>query len=167
MPSLRDFDDATLAAIVGNMSFTAGALAIQTASSASYKTTNTITYAADGIVATKTAVATQSLVTNSNEGYTAAQMTVPINKTAYFVVTIKGSDASIKNFAGMQLNPDGTLTWTGKLPNIPAGFTPIGYIKVVTGSTTFVPGTTALDATTGGMAITFKDLAVLPLAESP
>ncbi len=166
MPSLRDFDDATLASIVGNMCFSAVGLAVNTASATTYKTANTAVYTADGVLKSKTTQTAQSLVTNSAEGYTAAQMTVGTNKTAYFVVAIKNSDASVKNFAGLQLNPDGTLTWSGKMPQLPVGYTPLGYIKIVTTSGTFTPGTTALDSSTG-MTITYGDLAVMPLADSP
>jgi hypothetical protein len=166
MPGLRDFYSATLGGLVGNIALAAGGLAVNTGGATTYKTANTITYLADGVFATKTTATAQAIVANNAQGYTAAQMTVGTNKTAYFLVAIKNSDASVKNFAGLTLNPDGTLTWSGKLPQLPEGYVPVGYIKIVTTSGTFTPGTTALDSSTG-MTITYKDLGLLPMTESP
>ena len=54
------------------------------------------------------------------------------------------------------------LTGTGGIPALPAGYCPIGAIKVKTAAaTTFTPGTTALDA--AGLTVTFTDLSQLPL----
>lgn len=165
MAKLSDFHRADLAALLGHMSFATSGLS-STATAVTYATTATAGYTIDGVFKSRTAVAAQSLITNSNEAYTAAQMTVPISTTAYFSVGVNAA-GGLKNTAGLTPQPNGALTWSGKVPTLPTGLAPLGYIKIVTGSSQFVPGTTNLDATTGGMAITFVPCSLLPLAESP
>lgn len=54
------------------------------------------------------------------------------------------------------------LTGNGGVPALPAGYCPIGAIKVKTAAaTTFTPGTTPLDA--AGLTVNFIDLSQLPL----
>lgn len=168
MPRLVDFRNADFADIVGHMAFNDAGLSAS-AGAVTYATTATVKYTIDGAFKSKTAASAQSLVTNSNEGYTAAQMVVPAATTAYFVVALNAA-GDVKNFSNMSTVPGGSLIWpssNSKVPKIPAGWCPIGIIKIVTGTTAFTPATTFLDATTGGMVITYTNVSLLPLAESP
>jgi len=51
-------------------------------------------------------------------------------------------------------------TGVAKLPPVPAGYCPIGYVKVVTANTTFTPGTSDHDK--AACTFTFVDLSCIP-----
>ena len=160
---------------LGGMCLTKGVLAINAASAATVKTTNALTYGVGGVLYTKAALAAQSIapthrfdgkpVTVADPAYVQ-----PINSTVVYVVALNaaGTVAVVQGtYAGQQVTYGSDLskivTAGGGLPTLPAGYTPIGAIKVATnGSTTFTPGTTLLDA--AGLTVTYSDLALLPVS---
>jgi len=94
----------------------------------------------------------------------------PINTTVIYVLALNaaGTVAVVQGtYAGQQITYGSDLskivTAGGGVPNLPAGYTAIGAIKVVTnGVATFTAGTTALDA--AGLTVTYSDLALLPVS---
>lgn len=131
----------------GNRCLSAVTLAINAGSAATFKTTGTTTYIVDGVFKTKAALSAQA--------FTAGHTPVPPSTTCYFVVGLNAG-GTVKTFQG-----GCRAGKVGKLPELEDGYTPIGIIKIVTnGSTTFTPGTTALDA--AGVTATYTDVSVLP-----
>lgn len=140
MSSMKDIEAQALIDALGYRCMTACTLAINAASAATIKTTGTTTYLSDGKFKTKAALAAQA--------FSSGMPSLAIGQTGFYVVCLDSA---------------GTVTTYGRksiLPDIPAGQTPIGYIKVVATSAAFVPGTTALDA--AGLTVTFTDVSVLP-----
>jgi hypothetical protein len=160
---LRDAKNADLAALLGYRCMAAGGLRMQGGVSGPlYQTQNTITYTADGVIKTKAAAASQNLATNKYGANDATNL--PAGKTGYWVIALDAA-GNIKNFQSVRVLPDGSVQHTEKIPDVAAGYTPVGVIKVVNASAgNFVPGTTNFDA--AGITTTFYDVAMLPLAET-
>lgn len=149
--------------MVTNANYGKAVLAINAASAATVKTTNAITYTVDGIYYTKTALAAQALTAFTGQTF----YTQPANTTVYYVVALNaaGTVYCIQgSYAGQTqsyLRADLSVG-DGEIPDVPDSLTAIGMIKVVTGATTFLPGTDALDK--ASVTFTFYDLAVIPSA---
>jgi hypothetical protein len=148
MSKISDVYNAALRALLGFACLTKVTLAINAASAATFKTTGTTSYTCDGIWFTKAALAAQA--------FTAGHAVQAIGTTRYYLVTLD-SAGTVRTIQG---------TSGGGMPDAPANQTPIGAIKIVTNaSTTFTPGTTALDA--AGVTATYIDLCVLPANQTP
>lgn len=163
---LRDLLSAALAQIVGNCSFVKAGLVNHAATKTALITAATVQFNILGKAYSQAAItAAQSLVTTNLDGDTAAAMTVPASGgTAYFAVGLNSSGA-MKTRCSLGDLPTGR-GHTGKMPRLPSDIAPIGYVKVVTTSAAFVPGTTDLD-TASGMTITFVDCGRLPFDDAP
>lgn len=164
--------------LVAYMNLSYAILAINLGGAATVKTTNAINYVAGGIVKTKAALAAQALTALSDTDITGyaqpnglqAFYTLPASKTCYIVLVINaaGTVRAIQGTYDAQiLGPASGYTQTGKsvVPDVPEEWTAFGMIKVVTGATTFLPGTDALDK--ASVTFTFYDLAFAPVASAP
>ena len=95
----------------------------------------------------------------------------PANTTVYYVIGVTAGGA----WRVVQGTHDGQvlsellgISERGRsfIPDVPTeGFTPVAVMKVVTGATTFTPGTTALNA--ANVTTTFRNVTVLPAAPQP
>lgn len=174
MSDLTKIANQDIANALGGMCLTKGVLAINAAGAATVKTTNALVYGVGGVLYTKTALAAQSMaVTHRFDGKavtTADPAYVqPINSTVLYILALNaaGTVAVVQGtYAGQQVTYGSDLskivTAGGGVPTLPAGYTPIGAVKVATnGVATFTPGTTLLDA--AGLTVTYFDLALLPV----
>ena len=144
-----------------NMSYVKGVLAINAASAATVKTTNALTYTVDGVQYTKTALSAQALTAYTGNTF----YTQPASTTVYYVLGVNAAGTVYcfqGTYTGQTQNPlrADFSVGDGSIPDVPDGVTPFGMIKVVTGATTFLPGTDALDK--ASVTFTFYDLAVIP-----
>jgi len=130
--------------LIGNMALNSGALAINAAEAATFKTVNTVTYLSNGVFKSKGAF--------SANAFTAGHATQAIGETGYYVVGLSAAGA-VSTYQGI-----------GAIPDVPDGITPIGIIKVVADTAVFNPDTTALDAST--CTFTFYDVSVLPATQT-
>lgn len=178
MSKLSDLSSAAIAAVLGNMNYSAIAtFAINLAGAATIKTTGAFAYTINGVKRARAAFAAQSLVVTHNAQSVASKGYVqPAGKTAYFtigldaaggVAVVQGSYAGQKPGmdpyvgVGVAYNQGTSFVGSGAIPDVPAGFTAVAVMKVVTaGVATFTPGVTALDAT--NVTVSFFDVAVLP-----
>lgn len=179
---LSDVSSAVVRALLGYANLGKSILAINAAGAATVKTTNALSYTADGLLYSKAALAAQSIaVTHGVAAGGDAIANVggyvqPVNTTVYYVLAVNaaGTLAVVQGAYDGQiptLDPTkgiGSLaavgtsaSGNGNVPNPPDGYTAFGLIKVVTnGATTFTAGTTLLDA--AGIAVTFFDVCLLP-----
>ncbi len=144
MSKLNDFGTEAAREIAGYCTLTAGGLAINATSAATFKTVNTVTYLNNGVFKSKSAFTAQA--------FTAGHATQAIGETGYYVVGLSAAGA-VSTYQGI-----------GVIPDVPDGITPIGIIKVVADTAVFKPNTTALDATT--CTFTFYDVSVLPATQT-
>lgn len=90
--------------------------------------------------------------------------TQPANTTVFYVIGVNAA-GTVKVVQGTFVNqaiPGGQAVGDGNAPDVPDGFIPFALLKVISGGSTFVPGTTAL--TSIG---TFRNIAFLPAADRP
>jgi hypothetical protein len=136
----------------GNVSLTAAGLAEGT-NSATFKTSNTLTFTINGVFKSKSA--TDNLTFSS--GHTA----LAASQACLFGVWIDGS--------GNVSTSQGPIVASGDpcpVPGLPAGSVEsdpvalVGLIKVTTGATTFTPGTTDLGA--ANVTDAYYDCMVMP-----
>lgn len=169
MAKLSDMTLAPLVALLGFMTLNKPVLAINAASAATVKTTNAVNYTSNGVSLSKAALSAQSIaVTHTMNGTVAGGAYVqPASTTVYYTLGVDNAGAitvSQGSYAGQNnsvVQAGVSAVGTGAVPDVPAGVTPFGVVKVVTnGSTTFTAGTTALDA--AGVTATYFDVAVLP-----
>lgn len=179
MSKLSDVANLAIRNMLANRVINRAVLAINAGSAATVKTTNAIEFSIDGVIYNKTALSAQSIVPTGYmfnwQGTAVSAFSVqPVNVTVYYVLALDASgnvNVVQGNYSGQKLSMDPTVgvgqsvagaTWVGngQVPDVPAGLTPFGMIKVATGSATFTPGTTALDAS--NITFTFYDLQVLP-----
>lgn len=148
-------------------------LAINAASAATFKTTGTTTYVIDGKALQKAALSAQAFTAGHK-----AQAPVTINGTTYgtsalYLVQLDAAGnvtTRQSNIAIAGVDADGKVNGTAMptpydqraaLPESDSNCAPIGFIKVTTNSsTTFTPGTTALDA--AGLTVTYTNLVFDP-----
>lgn len=174
MSELSRVVDQSLGNAIGNACFSKATLAINAASATTIKTTGTTTYTVGGVFYTKAALSAQSFAaTHRADGKPVTaldtQYVQPISTTVIYAVALKadGTVAIVQgSYAGQQMTYGSDVskvtTMGGGIPALPAGYTAIGAVKVVTdGSTTFTPGTTALDD--AGVTVTYYDVARLPV----
>lgn len=170
MSKLSDLTNQVIRDALGNMCYSKITLAINAASAATVANTGAIIFSNNGVMLTKAALSAQSIVAthflNGKMAVTASQIQ-PVSSTVYYVLGLDGSGTvcvSQGTYAGQnlsQMQMGAHAIGDGSVPDVPAGYTPIGVIKVVTnGSTTFTAGTTALDA--DGVTATYFDLALMP-----
>lgn len=142
--------------------FSAGGLTINAGGAATCKTVNTVQIMYNGKMKAVSAFTAQAFPSSPS------LPVQPVSTTYYYLVTVKWSDASKRIFGPTELlnssgtnvgnNVMGSAAITSRLPRAPEGFVPVGAISVTTdSSTTFTPGTTALDA--AGLTVTYTDLA--------
>lgn len=177
MSKLSDLNSAALSALLGNVNLTKGVLAINAGGAATVKSTNAYTFTVNGVQYTKAALAAQAItVTHDEYGNAFAGYVQPAGVTAYLtlalnaagtVAVVQGTYAGQKPAAdptigvGSAYNNGTSFIGRGAVPDLPAGYTPIGVIKVVTaGAATFTPGTTLLDA--ANVTATYFDVCLLP-----
>lgn len=173
MSDLSKITDQDTANALGNMCLSKITLAINAGGAATVRSTGAISYTVGGVYSTKAALSAQAItVTHRFDGkpVTAADTAYvqPINTTVVYVLALNaaGTVAVVQGtFAGQQVTYGSDLskivTAGGGVPQLPAGHTAIGAIKVATdGVATFTAGTTALDA--AGLTVTYFDLALLP-----
>ena len=168
MTRLQDFTSAPGRDLLGNIALSKAALAIGTAKTA-INTTATLVYAVGGVLSSKAAMTSQALTLYSRDGKQAGNTYVqPANTTVFYTIAINAAGTTVAavqgTYAGQILvdpTQNGVSTGgDGLVPNAPAGFTPFGVIKVVTGATTFTIGTDNFDK--ANVTSTFYDVAVLP-----
>lgn len=173
MSELSKVVDQNMANVIGNACFSKATLAINAGSAATIKTTGTTTFTVGGVFYTKAALSAQSFAaTHRADGAAVSaldpQYVQPISSTVFYVVALNaaGTVAVVQgSYAGQQMTYGSDIskvtTMGGGLPALPSGYTAIGVVKIATnGSTTFTPGTTALDA--AGVTATYYDVARLP-----
>lgn len=173
MSRISSIASASLRQVLGNRCHTKATLAINAASAATIKTTGTTTFSIGGILYNKAALAAQSFaVTHRFDGaaVTAAEpaFVQPALTSVFYVVALNsaGTVAIVQgSYLGQPITfrPDlsKVVTGDGGIPEEPAGYTAIGFVRVNTAAaTTFTPGTTLLDA--AGITATYFDVAVLP-----
>ena len=173
MSSLAQASDAAIRKLFGFFCLTKIVLAINAASAATIKNTGSIIYAVDGVLYTKAALSAQSIAPTHNcfgetvGGNQPAAYVQPANTTVFYVVSLNAAGTvaiSQGSYAGQSMaypnDLSKVLTGQGGLPVEPDGYTAIGVIKVVTGATTFNPGTTNLDA--ANVTATYYDVSRLP-----
>lgn len=165
----RDLLDA-----VGTRCTTKNTLAINLAGASTVKSTGAINYTIGGVFYTAAALANNAItVTHRADGSAVtandAAYVQPANTAVVYVLALNaaGTLAVVQgSYAGQSItfssDKSKVVTGTGAVPALPAGYCPIGAIKVTTAAaTTFTPGTTALDA--AGLTVVFTDLSQLPL----
>jgi len=178
MSKLSDLTSAALASLLGNVNFSAKATyAINAAGAATIKTTGAFEYTVGGVKYSKAALAAQSIaVTHDAYGNAFTGYVQPAGVTTYLTLALNaaGTVAVVQGtYAGQKPGQDpavgvgpaynnGTsFIGSGAVPDVPAGYTAIAVIKVVTaGVATFTPGTTLLDA--ANVTPSYFDVAVLP-----
>lgn len=143
IPGLKDAQSAVMRILLGTRCDSAAGLTIGSSSAAKLKIANTVQYCIGGV---------RYSVTTEEVAFTDTTVQ-PISSTRYYVLCY--------NAAGTGLIVNGTNGTD--LPNVPAGYCPVGYAKLVTDATgTFVPATD--DLSDAAVTDTFADIAVLPLA---
>lgn len=172
MSTLNESGHAGNRRLIGNQCLSKITLAINAGSAATIKNTGAIVYAIGGVLYTKTALSAQSFaVTHGPFGAAVAAgpaaYVQPANTTVFYVVSLDASGnvaVSQGSYLGQTITfaNDLSKVWTGNgaIPVEPDNFTAIGVVKIVTGATTFTPGTTALDA--ANVTATYYDVMVLP-----
>jgi len=161
--------------IAGNMCLTSG-LAVIGATASAFTTTVIVSYVIDGIIralAAQTNTALAALVATDLPAATGAQYlqpagraafyTQPLGTTVYYLIGViaAGTVRVVQGtYAGQPLEPAGyTALGDGNLPDCPDGFVPFAILKVISGASAFVPGTTAL--TTIGTFLNCQTLSTL------
>lgn len=169
MTTLAKITDGGLRRAIGDLCYSKATLAINLAGAATIKSTGAITYTVDGIFYSKAALSAQSIaVTHNLFGFAAsgpAAYVQPANSTVIYVVALNaaGTVAVVQGgYNGQSVTLPGGVVMVskGEVPEVPVGYTPIGTLKVVTGATTFTPGTTLLDA--ANVTVTYTDVSLLP-----
>ena len=167
MPSLADIQSQAVRTLLGNRQLSKPTLAINAGGAATVKTTGTNYFTVDGVEYSYAALSAQVLAADATQQAIitgqAGFYVQPIGKTVYYVLGISAAGV-VKTFQGTYANQAFT-NFVGRLgdglvPDIGNSYTPIGMIKVVTGSAAFTPATTALDA--ANITFTFYDLSVQP-----
>lgn len=169
MSKLNDINAGPIRDLIAGAVFTKPVLAINAASAATVKTTNAIVYSVNGVLYSKALLSAQSIaVTHNSFGNAGGAYVQPSSTTAYYTLGLDAAGAvtvTQSSFAGQDLsvlNAGTSARGSGYIADAPAGSTPFGVIKVVTGaSATFTAGTTALDA--AGITATYFDINALPL----
>jgi hypothetical protein len=126
--------------LLGTRCLSSAGLAIGSGDATKLKIANTVTFMIDGVIYTKT---TAEIVFTD--------VTVqPISTTCYYLLSLDSGGNGVI-----------TTGTANALPDPPAGFCPVGYVKVVTdGTGTFVPATD--DLSDAAVTDTYVNIGVLP-----
>ena len=178
MSRLSDVSSAAIRGLLGNRVINRAVLIMDATANAAVSTTNAIEYSVDGVIYNKAALNDQSIaVTHNWQGVANTGYVQPVLTTAYYTLGLNsaGTVCCVQgSYAGQKMSSDPTVglgqsvmgaTWVGdgSIPNIPAGYTAFGVIKVaLDGAATFTAGTTELDAV--NVTATLYDIGVLPAA---
>ena len=167
MSRLSDVTNAAIKKLLGTKCVSKITLAINAGGAATVKNTNAIVYAIAGLFYTASALSAQSIaVTHGYNAVAGGGYVQPVSTTVYYTLALNAAGTLCVvqgSYAGQALSGQmGTsAVGDGAIPDVPDGYCPIGYIKVVTDSThTFTAGTTVLDS--AGITATYQDLFVLP-----
>jgi hypothetical protein len=172
MSNLAQVNDLGLRRALGDRCYSYATLAINAGGAATIKTTGATSYSVDGIMYTKAALSAQAITVTHNllgnavaGGVGPAAYVQPASTTVIYLVALNaaGTVAIVQGgYNGLAITtPSGIVrTSRGEAPEVPLGYTPIGYMKVALGATTFTPGTTLLDA--ANVTVTYGNLSVLP-----
>jgi hypothetical protein len=133
---------------LGYQSFSAGGLAIGSVSKKTFRTQNTVTFTSNFVPSTRTAVAIA--LTDNTHDITAS--TSSVQEAVYLVTVASGGTVTVTKGA------TSSGAGTAKIPDVPAGGTPIGYarIAVAAGSTSFAATGDDLDA--AHLSVTYSDV---------
>lgn len=143
--SIAHIDHDALRSLLDTYCMSAPLLVIGSGDAKKIKTTNTVTYCIDGVIYTKATA-----------------------ETVFTDTTVQA--ISTTHFYLLSVNAAGTLVITNGLageglPDTPADYCPIGYVKVVTDATgTFVPATD--DLSDAAVTDTYVDIARKPATVS-
>jgi hypothetical protein len=172
MSMLKSIQNAVLRAALGNRVMTRIALAIGS-SNLGFTTAAAFSYCVNGLTyATSGATVANLVPTHDSFGVplTASKpaFVQPVSSTVHYVLGINaagGVAISQGSYSGQVIRDTAdlskVLTGDGAIPAEPGGYVAFGLITVATnGSTTFTPGTTALNAS--GVTATFRGVAMLP-----
>lgn len=155
---------ADLMAALGNVCFASATLAINAGSAATIKTTGTTPYTIGGVFYSKAALSAQSIAIASGYGplQGGAGYVQPISTTVQYVVSVNAAGTVFVrqgSYSGQVLDTYGSKG-DGSIPAIPLTETALGTFAVTTNaSTTFTPGTTALDA--AGITVVYTNRSIL------
>lgn len=166
---LIDIQSAAVRELLGTYSVGTPVLAINAGGAATFKTTQSpaasflgVFNGSPALIANAAAraltalAALQNPITHQDTFYVQ-----PAGKTVYYLVVANaaGTMYTIQGtYDGQVLAQDRGPRGDGSMPRISVAgtYVPVGYIKVVTGSATFTPATTLLDA--ANITFTFADL---------
>lgn len=163
---LDEITSSPLRQALANRVLTRPILAISGASAATVSTTAAIVFTLDGQIFNRAALSAAALAVNA-----ALQQKVtfqptfyvqPANTTVYYTLVLSTSSGTLGVIQGQYTGqPFAGASIPVGVTSIPdpddLAFVPIGGIKIVTGATTFTPGTTALDA--ANVTATYRDYA--------
>ena len=141
--SLANVTHDDLRSLLGTYCMSEPGIVIGSSDAKKVKTTNTVTYCIDGII------------------YTAATA-----ETVFTDVTVQA--ASTTKYYMLSINAGGTFVITngavvGDLPDTPADYCPLGYVRVVTDATgTFIPATD--DLSDAAVTDTYYDFCRKPVS---
>lgn len=175
---LSDVTNQAIQGLIGFRSVAKAALAIGTVTSGI--NTGAMTYVNNGVFLTKGALTSQSIVPTTGLSYNLPAGINPatgLNYTMYVtlgldglgnVVVLQGTYAgqvfSTNPSVGVGVSQAGTsYVGDGSIPDVPAGVTPFGVVKIVNATNPFILGTTLLGA--AGVTALFFDVAVLPIGK--
>lgn len=133
----------------GNMAESAGGLAIGSTSKKTFRTVNTITYTSGFVVRTKAAAAAIALTDNTHDIAASASSA---QEAVYLVCLNAAGDFSVT------MGAVATGAGNAKIPDVPAGLTPVGMvrIRVAAGATSFAATGDDLDA--AHLTCTYSDI---------
>ena len=168
MSRLSDITNLAIATLLGYRTISKAGLAIGTTTSG-INTTGTLSFLNNGVLLTKAALTSQSIVPTVGLNYTA-----PAGTTFYVSLGLDalGNVGVVQgSYAGQMLSQNPALgvgisqvgasfVGDGSMPDVPAGFTIFGIVKIVNATNPFILGTTLLGA--AGVTATYFDVAVLP-----
>lgn len=135
----------------GYVSLTAAGLGESAGTAAKMKTTATLTYTINGVF--------KSLSANDSIAFSSGHTTLTANQACLFAVWADGSADSESACSTTQ----GPIVASGDpcpVPPTASGKALVGLVKVATGATTFVPGTTDLGA--ANVTDTYYNCMVMP-----
>lgn len=164
--NLSQIQDGVLRALLGNRNHGRGAIVIG-ATAAAVTTSAAFVFTIGGVVYSRAAMTNEALVALPGTGPFRVQ---PPNTTVYYTLGVNaaGTVHVVQGrFEGERfISPTGlSVVGDGTVPSLPDTHAPFALIKVVTGSASFTPGTTALNA--ANLTSTLWDIATLPVNDKP
>lgn len=176
MAKLSDVQNKGLLDLLAGVSLTKPILAINAPGAATVRTTAAFSYTVNGVLLTRAALSAQSMaVTHDAFGNPSTGFVQPANQTVFYTLGLNAAgvlSVAQSTFFGQVVQPNAlvgvganfnagtSVSGSGQIVDSPAGATPVGVIKVVTGPVTFTAGTTVLDV--ANVTATYFDVMVLP-----